>query len=210
MRKRTATALILPPILFGLLALAIGADVFLPVETAVYGWISGWASPGMTTFFRAVTELGGTIPVTAACLILLLLPRTRKIGCSVSAAAILSVIFNQVLKFLFQRERPLVEHLSPAEGFSFPSGHSMNNAAVYCMLLLLLLPLADRVWQKCLLTAGCLLPPVLIGVSRIYLGVHFLGDVLCGWLLGAWIAGVVYLFLWKKGFYSKSSREGMC
>lgn len=198
MGKRIVASLILPPAAFGVLAVFVCLQWFAPVETAVYRWISGFSGDGMTVFMRVITELGGAVPVIVFCLALLLCKRTRlSVGLPISAAALISVLCNQILKNLFQRPRPLVPRFSPADGFSFPSGHSMNNAAFYCMLFLLLLPLVARLWQKALLAVGCILPPLLIGISRIYLGVHFFGDVLGGWLLGIWIACVTYA-LWTR------------
>lgn len=92
---------------------------------------------------------------------------------------------NFTLKELYRRDRPTVRHLVEAGGYSFPSGHSMSSAAVYGMIGYLLWR-AFRIKWKHAWTILCLtaLLVLSIGWSRIYLGVHFLSDVLAGYAAG--------------------------
>lgn len=198
MRKSHRVLLCALPSVFCLLAVLVSTGTFLPAEQAVYSVMAGTISPGMTVAMRVITELGSTLPVVLICLALLLVPSIRwKAGIPAVAGICVSVICNQVLKYLFHRPRPTVLRLAPADGYSFPSGHSMNNAALYIILALLLVPLLGKLWQRIAAFSAFLLPPFLVGVSRIYLGVHFFGDVLCGWLLGVWFA-LLACALWRK------------
>lgn len=198
MLKRERICIFALPAAAALLSVLMATGIFDSVETAGYAAAASLQSPGMTAFMRVVTELGGAIPVILFCLVLLLWPAARwRCGVPVAAAAILSVVCNQIIKNLVQRARPEVPRLSPAEGFSFPSGHAMNNAVVYLLLLFLLWPILQRIWQRVTASIGFCLLPLLIGFSRVYLGVHYLGDVLFGWLLGAWIAVLISMF-WRR------------
>ena len=196
------------PCAFCLLAALVSTGVFLPAEQAVYSMAAKTISSGMTLVMRIVTEVGSTLPVILICLGLLLLPSVRwRAGIPAVAGICISVICNQILKYMFHRPRPTVLRLAPADGYSFPSGHSMNNATLYVILALLLVPLLGRLWQRALAFSGFLLPPFLVGVSRIYLGVHFFGDVLCGWLLGIWFA-LIASIVWRK--YGEKFHVWLC
>ena len=200
MSKRYAAFLYILPAAFLFFAVLVSTGAFLPAEQAVYQAVTRLISPGMTAVMRVITELGGAVPIIIICLVLILLPRTRwKLGLPAAGCVLLSVLCNQIIKYLVHRPRPTVLRLAPADGYSFPSGHSMNNAAFYIVLALLLLPLLRKARQKALTFVGLSLPPFLVGVSRIYLGVHFFGDVLCGWLLGVWIALLVCAFWRGRG-----------
>lgn len=112
-----------------------------------------------------------------------------------------------VLKALFARERPtVVPHLAEVYTSSFPSGHSMMSAVVYLTMGALLAQLSSKKRQKayCLIVAGIL--TVLVGLSRVYLGVHYPTDVLAGWAAGLVWASLCWLFfryLQKRGQVEK-------
>ena len=93
------------------------------------------------------------------------------------------VIINQVFKFLFERPRPTVFRLAEASGFSFPSGHSMVSLAFYGFFLYLLWKTDYTDVLKWIGSVVIISLIVLIGISRIYLGVHFSSDVLAGFSL---------------------------
>ena len=91
------------------------------------------------------------------------------------------------LKHLFARARPL-DRIIPAEGYSFPSGHAFASTVFYGMCLYLVWRLTDRAWARAL--AAVVFPVLIVGVglSRVYLNVHYLTDVAAGWLAGgAWL-----------------------
>jgi len=106
----------------------------------------------------------------------------------VSSAALLSSGLNFELKRFFVRERPNVLQMIPASGYSFPSGHAMNSAAVCTMLILLILPHIKKPSGKLAVCIFWSTLSVLVGLSRVYLGVHYAGDVFGGWLLGTAVA----------------------
>lgn len=120
------------------------------------------------------------------------------IACSVGAA-----IWMSLLKVLYDRPRPtVVTQLDPTGGLSFPSGHSMIAAAVYMTLgVLFARTLPTRRLRMFAVATGASLT-MIIGVSRLYLGVHYPTDVVAGWTAGAaWalVCGVVVQMLGRRG-----------
>ena len=95
------------------------------------------------------------------------------------------------LKALFSRARPL-DRLIEAHGYSFPSGHAFASTVFYGMMLYLVWRLTERRWARALASVVCPLLILGVGLSRVYLNVHYLTDVLAGWLAGgAWLVAVL-------------------
>lgn len=143
---------------------------------------------------RDVTAFGGTGPlafITLAGVIYLLLRRRLRTAAFLAIAIAGGQALSSLLKLGFDRARPdLVPHGMTVYTASFPSGHAMMTAVVYLTLAALLARSESRTRLKAflLLLAACL--TVLVGISRVYLGVHWPTDVLGGWMIGsAWAAG---------------------
>ena len=153
-----------------------------PVRQLFYG-LRGDA---LTPFIIGITNFSNTKFVIALCLILLILKPTRmSFGIPVSAGAIFVTILNKSIKHLVRRVRPEdIDHLVREGGFSFPSGHSITSMFVYGLLLYLILTHVENRRLRIVLAVLAAIPLVLVGPSRIYLGVHYPSDVLAGWCLG--------------------------
>ena len=102
-------------------------------------------------------------------------------------------IINQILKFIFRRERPTGYRLIEMSGYSFPSGHAMASLAFYGLLIYITKRLVKNKHLKILLITLNIAIIILIGVSRIYLGVHYLSDVLTGYSIS-----IIYLLITTK------------
>lgn len=135
-----------------------------------------------------VTALGsGTVLglFVAAIAGFLLLQGLRRTAVFVTLASVGGWVLNSLLKELFQRPRPeVVPHLSQVMSLSFPSGHAMTSAAVYLTLGALLMRVAERRATKIYCMTVAMVMAGIIGVTRVYLGVHYPTDVLAGWLVG--------------------------
>ena len=161
-----------------LLALRDPADLAVPIGPR---WLAGAA--------RDVTGLGGPVVltfVTVAIAGFLLVIRRRAdavlIAASVGGGSLLSTVF----KIAFDRPRPdLVPQAVAIASASFPSGHAMLSAVAYLTVGGLLMRVQTRLAAKVYVLTLAVLMTLLIGVSRVYLGVHWPTDVLAGWCVGA-------------------------
>lgn len=198
MKRQRILLVLVPCILFLVLAVCVQTAVATPFEGWAYGEAVENMSSSLTVIMKGITYLGGVVTITLFCLILFIVPKTRKImALPVSIVVISSAVLNLVLKHIFTRSRPDILRLISESGYSFPSGHAMNNAALYTMLLMLIWKYSKSNAVKVILSSFCVLLTVLIGYSRVYLGVHYACDVLGGWMVGFALSMLVY-FLWDK------------
>ena len=152
------------------------------IDEKVYELISKFHSTIATTIFKIFTFLGSTIMVTSICLISILFLRNYyKIIC---LNTISIVLINQLLKFIVRRNRPIGINLIEETGFSFPSGHSMVSIGLYGTIIYLICTSKLKKSLKITLSIIISFLILMIGISRIYLGVHFITDVLGGFILG--------------------------
>lgn len=160
--------------------------------------------PWLEVIMRDFTALGGVAVLSTATLLavgFLLLTRKRHAASMVVLSVVGGMVLSNLLKWGFARPRPdLVPHATAVYSQSFPSGHAMLSAIVYLTLGALLARTQSDVRVKIyLLSAACTLTLV-VGISRIYLGVHWPTDVLAGWAGGAaWALLCWVLMLWLQG-----------
>ena len=182
---------------FALLALAIAdqAPAIDSFNATINALVHG--TRGMLDgFFVTITTLGDLLPMTALCLIvcaILAIARKWDSLAFFATNVLLAVVCVQALKFIFAVPRPGAETLVPIPGsFSFPSAHSFCSLIVLGMIGLLIFRALNRKGVPCnvAIVPGIILVifAILIGISRIYVGVHWPSDVLGGWLLaGMWL-----------------------
>lgn len=159
----------------------------------------GWLEEMMRDF----TALGGTAVLSCISLAVvgyLLLSRKRHVAVMVMLAVGGGILLSHLLKWGFDRPRPdLVPHITQVYTQSFPSGHAMLSAVVYLTLGVLLVRTRAETRVKIYLLSLAIFATVLVGVSRVYLGVHWPSDVLAGWAIGAGWALVWWLvMLWMQ------------
>lgn len=200
MNNKNLWLIVVPLILFTMLAICIRAGITVNFEGWVYNESIEHMSPIFTKIVKAITHIGDSVVLITFCLLLFVIPKSRKtIALHISVTVILSMILDVTLKSIFARERPDVLRLINETSYSFPSGHAMNNAALYSMLILLIFTFIKNKPLKITLTVVCITLTVAIGYSRIYVGVHYAGDVLGGWLLGPAVSIFIYL-TWNHRF----------
>lgn len=141
--------------------------------------ISDFATP----IAKFITNFGGAIFLAVLTIILFILIKNKKIGVSIFSNLAIITALNQLLKNILQRPRPTEYRIIEETGYSFPSGHSMISMAFYGYLIYLIYKYVKNKYVKW--TSMVLLSILIcsIGISRIYLGVHYTSDVLGGFLI---------------------------
>ncbi len=197
MNRRNIWLIMIPVILFLLLAVFIKAGTMEGFETWAYYEVVKNMSPLMTDIFLFITRIGDSIFVIFLCLLLIIIPKARKnVALPVSCTVIISTLLNFTLKLLFARERPDILRIINETDYSFPSGHAMINSSLYLMLIFLINKYIERKISKVIMTGICVILILSISYSRIYLGVHYAGDIIGGWLFGFAISISVY-YIWN-------------
>lgn len=148
--------------------------------------ISDFATP----IAKFITNFGGAIFLITLTVILFILIKNKKIGLAIFSNLVIITILNQLLKRILQRPRPTEFRIIEETGYSFPSGHSMVSMAFYGYLIYLIYKYVKNKYVKWISIVLLSILICSIGVSRIYLGVHYTSDV-----LGGFLVSISYLIL---------------
>ncbi|WP_445671239.1 phosphatase PAP2 family protein [Paenibacillus sp. FSL K6-2862] len=184
---------------FALIALSISDNQIHRFDDNLIGWIQGMEAPGMTKWMQVFTWIGSGLPVIIITIIsmvvLYLFLGHRRELLFLAAVIAGSALLNTLLKLAFQRARPTIHRIIEASGYSFPSGHSMAAFSLYGGLAFLIwkhIPTAIGRVLMIIVSAAFILT---IGMSRIYLGVHYPSDVAGGYFLsGSWLAICIWFY----------------
>jgi membrane protein DedA with SNARE-associated domain/membrane-associated phospholipid phosphatase len=175
----------------------VGGDDSRRLDLPVLRFVAGHREPWMTTLARWVS-VGGSARFLVAVVVALTVvswvrARDRRPPLLLAAAVAGASMSSSVVKHLLRRPRPPVHYAAVhVGGYGFPSGHATAAAAFYAVLAALLVG-ATRPWgRKVAAAAACALAAVFVGLSRVYLGVHWMTDVIGGWTLGGlWAAALL-------------------
>jgi membrane-associated phospholipid phosphatase len=180
-----------------LFAAAIAILVFLirkpmrkykPIDMLIFDRLQPWVSPAKNKIMLFITFLGKhqfLIPANLLLIFYFLFGAHQNwFSIRIVTIALSSLALMLLLKYLFQRKRPLSPLLKAAKGLSFPSGHAIMAITFYGLLMYILLHTTDIDWLKYLLAGLLGLLIILIGYSRVYLRVHYASDVVSGFIIG--------------------------
>lgn len=170
-----------------ILFLTITENVFnneiIKGDTIGYNIVSNLISDKLTPLVKMVTWFGSATCLILLTVILFIIIKNKKAGLLIGTNLVIITILNQTLKTLLQRPRPTGFRIINETGYSFPSGHSMISMAFYGFLIYLIYKNAKNKYLKLTLIIILFILIISIGLSRIYLGVHYTSDVLAGFLL---------------------------
>lgn len=155
-------------------------------------------------FFIFITNAGNTIPtiVMTSIITLILIYYKKNLEAAVYPIYVLLVfLLNEVIKAIVKRPRPGIFKLVYAGGYSFPSGHAMISMGSILFLIYLIIIYMNKRKLSVILSIILLLYAVVLGFSRVYVGVHYISDVIGGWFFASVYAGIgipIYNFFAKR------------
>lgn len=184
-----------------LMFIAILEDVFekeiMKLDILGYGLISTIISENITPIAILITNFGGAITLIGLTIIFLLVMKNKKMSFSILLNLVIVTFLNIFLKNIIQRPRPDDFRLINETGYSFPSGHSMISMAYYGYLIYLIFKFVKNKKLKVFLITFLCILILTIGLSRIYLGVHYTSDVIAGFVLSVSYL-IIYTSIIKK------------
>ena len=188
LKKKRFYIFILCLIIFLILSILVLKNGVLNIDNNSYLFIkNNLINESLTKVVKLFTNLGGALVLIMISLLMLLFVKDKKTVLIIIINLIIAFLFNDLLKHIFVRSRPdSINWLVTESGYSFPSGHAMVSMAYYGYLIYLLY-LSKNKYKWLLITLSSIII-LLIGISRIYLGVHYLSDVLAGFLVA-----IIYL-----------------
>lgn len=147
----------------------------------------------MTPITKFITNFGGSICLITLTIILFIVIKNKKMGLLIAINLLTIAGLNLLLKNILQRPRPIEYRIIDESGYSFPSGHSMVSMAFYGFIIYLIYKYIKNKNLKIFLITILSLLIIFIGISRIYLGVHYTSDVLAGFLIS-----ISYLIVYTR------------
>jgi undecaprenyl-diphosphatase len=159
------------------------------LDTLGWNFVQKWTTPLHTKMALLVTFCGTnffTISIYLVILFYLYKKNYKREAIHVFITASGSILLGWVLKLIFQRQRPTLPHLQLAIGYSFPSGHTLGAFTLCGILVYITLKTKWSVTAKSIAVVLLLLYACLVGLSRVYLRVHFTSDVLASMLMALW------------------------
>ena len=189
-------------VVLGSIAEGVRDQEVFALDTWATPFLHGIASPGLNTLMGLLTDMGSSpviVPLFMIVMAGLLWKRRYGSALFLSVASGGALILNATMKLIFQRPRPQLPWAQVLPDYSFPSGHTMNGVVFYLALAVI----AWSIFGRRIGLASLALAVVLavgIGVSRIYLGYHYLTDV-----VGGLLAGVAWLLIVGVAFHARPS-----
>jgi len=165
-------------------------------DQAVREWVHRYASPAMTRAMNAISLLGYNILIVELVIALVVFAklRWRRAAVWLSVAMVGSLVLDLTLKYIYHRTRPTAYFGTAPHSYSFPSGHAMCSFCFYGVLAGLLSARTKPLGWRLLIWFSAAALVIAIGLSRIYLGVHYPSDVVAGYLAAAvWVGTIIVL-----------------
>ncbi len=188
-------------LLFILLSIFVKLNLLESFDTYCYNLIASNINDSKTSIYKFLTIFGSTIFIVLLCLIFLIIftiLKKKNYGLVITGVLIVSTIMNNLVKIIIMRERPAVLKLVEENTFSYPSGHTMAATSMYGILLYLIIKSNMKKGLKIFLSIILIILPILVAISRIYLGAHFASDVIGAILLSCILLLLLTTYIEKK------------
>ena len=180
-------------IVFIILTILVKLNMLTSFDNVFYNLIAFDINDLLINIYKLITFLGSTLFIISMCvffLILFIILKKKNHGLIVTGVVIISTLINNLIKIIIARERPNVISFVTEHSYSFPSGHTMAATTLYGILIYFVLKINMNKKLKIALSVVLGLLPVLVAFSRVYLGAHFMSDV-----IGAIIMSTILLLI---------------
>ena len=193
--------LVLGLLLFFYLVRLINANTISVLDNYIYNLIKGFISPKMTPIVKFITEFGNYTVMIPVIILFYLFNKDKSFNRYLTINLVAIFTSNFIVKNIIRRDRPIDINLIIENGFSFPSGHSMVSFAFYGFIIYYVYCSHLSKLGKTIIISILTLLVLMIGLSRIYLGVHYASDV-----IGGFVLALVYLIIFIKYIYKKEKK----
>ncbi len=193
-----------------ILFLALAEDVFnkeiMQEDIIGYNFVKTYLiKKEITPVMKLITFFGGATCLIGLTLVLFITIKNKKIGLLIGINLVTITILNQIFKFILQRPRPTENRIINENGYSFPSGHSMISMAFYGFLIYLIYKYVKNKKLKYISITLISILIIFIGISRIYLGVHYTSDILAGFLFSISYL-IIFILIANNKVLNKNSK----
>lgn len=172
-------------VLFIINSILVINNKYVSIDDSVYNFIIKFSSEMTTKFMKIFTFLGSTPFIIGLCILVFVIlhyQKQKEYAYKCAGILVISTLINNIVKVIVRRPRP--EYITVVENtFSYPSGHTMASVTLYGFLIYFILKSKISRTYKIVFSIILSIIPVLVGISRIYLGAHYFSDVFGGALL---------------------------
>ena len=200
MKKFNKIVMIVLFLIFCVMAVLVHYGLTGSFDTAVYKFVIGFRSDSLTKVLLFITKFASVKEIVFLCavsLIGLFWKYYKSLFLVLNVIA--STIFNVVIKNIMMIPRPNILRLAEETGYSFPSGHSMASVAFYGFIIYLILSSNMNKYLKVVISSFIVILIIVIGFSRVYLGVHNASDVIAGYAISTGLLLADIMILKKRG-----------
>lgn len=190
--KRSNILLISLMLVFVMITIFVCTGCTKKIDNYIYNFLISFNSENLTDFFKMVTRFSNVNFCIMLVLIVLIIFRNKEAIFLIITVIDIEII-NLIIKFIIKRDRPDILKLISVGNYSYPSGHAMMSMGIYGYFIYFIYKRCSNKILKYILISILALLILLIGISRIYLGVHYFTDVFAGYILS-----LIYLILFIK------------
>ena len=194
-------------VLFIINSILVINNKYVKIDDSVHNFVMKFSSEMTTKFMKIFTFLGSTPFITLLCVlvfVILLYKKQKEYAYKCAGILVISTLMNNIVKVIVRRPRP--EYITVVENtFSYPSGHTMASVTLYGFLIYFLLKSKISKSYKVVFSIILGIIPVLVGMSRIYLGAHYFSDVFGGALLSIMLLSSIDI-IYDKTLNRKKSK----
>ena len=192
-----ASLLVLFSVVFAFMVYRLHINELKNFDYSIIKFIQSRISEQLTSVMKIITFFGGQLGLVLADSIssIILFFFKKRYAVYIILSSIAGLVLNLLLKGFFERERPVFYRLIEENGYSFPSGHSMSAMIFYISLAVILAKISKSKMVDIIIGILFAILIILIGISRIYLGVHYPSDVLAGFAAGGFVVCICSIAL---------------